>query len=74
MVAYVTERIMPGVVVVRHGAWYEPSGVKTALQPDGVDKRGACNFLTTSTDYPWVAGPVHASNIVEVQKISGGVV
>jgi len=40
--AYVTSRIVPGMVVVRYGGWYQPSDVQTALMPDGVDIGGAC--------------------------------
>jgi anaerobic dimethyl sulfoxide reductase subunit A len=43
--AHVTTRITPGVVDILHSAWYEPSQVETDLMPDGIDRRGACNYL-----------------------------
>jgi anaerobic selenocysteine-containing dehydrogenase len=70
--AYVTARIMPGVVVVRHGAWIRRSDKITALSPDGVDVRGAENWLTLSTDYPWTTGKVLSTNMVEVGKVEEG--
>ena len=70
---YVTSRILPGVVVVRHGAWVKPSSMTTALSPDGVDVRGAENRLTWSTDYPWTTGKLLSTTMVDVGKVEGGV-
>lgn len=72
MPAYVTSRIAPGTVAVGYGAWYEPSGVKTDLMPDGIDTRGQANFFTPSKHYPWVNGASHSSHLVEIEKVKGG--
>ncbi|MFH1381620.1 MAG: molybdopterin-dependent oxidoreductase [Chloroflexota bacterium] len=72
MVAYVTSRITPGVVIIRHGAWPELSQQKTDLMPEGVDRRGNDNFLTSSEYYPWVVGTLHCNNLVQVEKLGGG--
>ncbi len=71
MPAYVTSRVTPGVVVIRHGAWPELSQTKTALMPEGIDTRGADNFLTSSVYYPWVLGAIRCSNLVQVEKLGG---
>ncbi|MFC2025199.1 molybdopterin-dependent oxidoreductase [Chloroflexota bacterium] len=71
MPAYVTSRIIPGIVVIRHGAWPEPGQVKTNLMPEGIDRRGADNFLTSSEYYPWVVGAIQCTNLVQVEKLRG---
>jgi len=71
MPAYVTQRIAPGTTAVIYGSWYEPNGVKTELMPDGIDTRGAANFLTPSEHYPWVDGPCNSSHLVQVEKVKG---
>ncbi len=71
MLAYVTSRLTPGVVVVPHGAWPEPSKVKTDLMPEGIDRRGNDNFLTGSDYYPWVVGVVRCTELVQVEKYRG---
>jgi anaerobic dimethyl sulfoxide reductase subunit A len=68
MPSYVTSRMSPGVVHVRHGAWPELSQVKTDLMPYGVDMRGAGNFLTSSNYYPWVVGTINCTGLVQVEK------
>jgi anaerobic dimethyl sulfoxide reductase subunit A len=64
--AYVTSRIVPGVVCIHSGGWYLPSQVKTNLNPDGIDIRGNCNILTHDYLYPGMSMP--GASLVEVQK------
>jgi anaerobic dimethyl sulfoxide reductase subunit A len=66
--AYVTSRLMPGTVVVRFGAWYVPDEARSEKMPHGIDRRGACNFLTHDDLYPWVVGVQNCSNLVQVRK------
>ncbi|MBI2832447.1 MAG: molybdopterin-dependent oxidoreductase [Chloroflexi bacterium] len=63
--AKVTPRIMPGVVQIESGAWYNPDG-------KGVDRGGNSNVLTT--DEPSLAGNFSYNNcLVEVKKVEGQV-
>jgi trimethylamine-N-oxide reductase (cytochrome c) len=65
--AYVTERIMPGVVYVDHGARYDP------IVPGELDRGGAINCITpkaiTSKN---VAGMATSSFLVEVDNVNLG--
>jgi anaerobic dimethyl sulfoxide reductase subunit A len=58
--ARVTERIMPGVVDVPPGAWYDPD-------ENGVDRGGCANILTRDEHSP---GGAYATNtsLVQVEK------
>lgn len=58
--AHVTERIMPGVVDIPQGAWYDPDD-------KGVDRGGCCNVLTKDEHSP---GGAYCSNttLVQVEK------
>jgi anaerobic dimethyl sulfoxide reductase subunit A len=60
--ARVTERIMPGVVDIPQGAWYDPDA-------KGVDRGGCSNTLTRDESSP---GGALASNtgLVQVEKLS----
>jgi anaerobic dimethyl sulfoxide reductase subunit A len=58
--AQVTERIMPGVVDVPHGAWYSPDG-------KGVDRAGCANTLT-SEEYSPGGSFTYNTALVEVAR------
>ena len=57
--AKVTERVMPGVVVVYQGSWYNPN-------KEGVDLGGCANVLTNDIHSPGGAFPMN-SNLVQVE-------
>ncbi len=61
--ARVSERIMPGVVDLPEGAWYEPD-------ESGVDTAGCVNVLTSDRVSPGGAVPF-TTCLVQVQKIQG---
>jgi anaerobic dimethyl sulfoxide reductase subunit A len=58
--AEVTGRIMPGVVDIPHGAWYDPD-------EEGVDQGGCPNVLTKDTYSPGGSLPYNTC-LVEVKK------
>lgn len=61
--AFVTKRIMPGVISVPQGAWYQPrSG-------DGVDMGGSVNILTSLHPTPYAKGNGQHSALVEIEKV-----
>ncbi len=57
--AKVTGRVMPGVVVVYQGSWYNPN-------KEGVDLGGCANVLTNDVHSPGGAFPMN-SNLVQVE-------
>jgi anaerobic dimethyl sulfoxide reductase subunit A len=59
--AFVTERIMRGVVALAQGAWYSPD-------QRGVDTRGSINVLTSQRPTPLARGNPQHTNLVEVRK------
>ncbi len=61
--AYVTERIMPGVVYMDHGARYDP------IVPGELDRGGAINTITPhNTTSRNATGMVVSSFLVEIEK------
>jgi anaerobic dimethyl sulfoxide reductase subunit A len=59
----VTPRIMPGVVDIPQGAWYEPD-------KDGVDYGGNVNVLTSHRWTPFAFGTAQHTIMVEVEKLN----
>ena len=59
--AWVTERIIPGVICIFEGAWYNPD-------KDGID-RGACANTLTKDAYSGGGAAVLNTCLVEVEKI-----
>ncbi len=64
MPAYVTSRIMPGLIVIRHGGKYIPD-------QSGVDF-GASPSTLLGGDFESCITPAKASNLVQVEKYQGG--
>ncbi|EOI5818023.1 dimethylsulfoxide reductase subunit A [Cronobacter malonaticus] len=60
--AKVTPRIMPGVVALGEGAWYQPDA-------EGVDHAGSINVLTTQRPSPLAKGNPSHSNLVQLAKV-----
>lgn len=58
--AHLTERIMPGVVDIGAGAWYDPD-------ENGTDRGGCSNVLTSDQISPGGAVPFHTA-LVQVQR------
>lgn len=63
MPAYVTSRIMPGLIVIRHGGKYIPD-------ESGVD-RGASPSTLMGGDFESCITPAKAANLVQVEKCQG---
>ncbi len=59
--AKVTERIMPGVVALPQGAWYDPD-------ENGIDYGGCANVLTKNAISPGGAFTPHTA-LVEIKKV-----
>jgi len=59
--AWVTERIVPGVLAINEGAWYDPD-------EEGIDRGGCVNVLT-SDDYSPGGASVLKTALVQVAKV-----
>ncbi len=63
--AYVTERIIPGVAYMDHGARFDP------IDPNGIDRGGAINLITPHANTSQhVTGMAVSGFLVEVQKVT----
>ena len=63
--AYVTDRVMPGVVVVHHGAWFAPMDINGRR----IDVHGNSNTLTMDVPTSSLAcGNIASTALVEVEK------
>lgn len=60
--AKVTPRIIPGVVALGEGAWYDPDSQR-------VDQAGCINVLTSQRPSPLAKGNPSHSNLVQVEKV-----
>lgn len=66
--AYVTDRVMPGVVVVHHGAWFAPMDINGRR----IDVHGNSNTLTMDVPTSSLAcGNIASTALVEVEKWKG---
>ena len=72
LAAYVTSRMTPGTAAVHHGAWFQGGGAPTALDPFGMDMRGAPNILLNDIHLPHIVGALLTAGLVEVEKIAEG--
>ncbi|MEA1064642.1 dimethylsulfoxide reductase subunit A [Erwinia sp. HR93] len=59
--AKVTPRILPGVVALGEGAWYDPDKQR-------IDRAGCINVLTTQRPSPLAKGNPSHTNLVQVEK------
>ena len=59
--AKITETIMPGVVDIGQGAWYDPDA-------SGLDRGGCTNVLSSDRVSPGGAVPYN-TGLVQVQKV-----
>jgi anaerobic dimethyl sulfoxide reductase subunit A len=68
--AKVTPRIMPGVVSIPQGAWYEPESrnAETLGSRDVLDKAGCISVLTSSRPTPLSKGNGVHSNLCKIEK------
>jgi anaerobic dimethyl sulfoxide reductase subunit A len=69
MPAYVTSRMVPGVGDLFESTYYEPSGQKTDVMPDGIDRRGNCNLISRDIDLPYtIVDYYNCGGLVQVEK------
>jgi len=63
--AFVTERIMPGVISIDHGAKYDP------IVPGELDRGGAINTITPGkTTSPNATGMATSGFLVQVERVN----
>jgi anaerobic dimethyl sulfoxide reductase subunit A len=62
--AWLTERIIPGVISISEGAWYDPD-------EHGIDRGGCVNVLTKDAYSPGGASALKTC-LVEIKKYEGG--
>ncbi len=60
--AKVTPRMMPGIVALGEGAWYDPDTKR-------IDQAGCINVLTTQRPSPLAKGNPSHTNLVQVEKV-----
>jgi anaerobic dimethyl sulfoxide reductase subunit A len=61
--AHVTERVIPGVLAVSQGAWYERD------EATGTDVHGCINTLTTARPTPLAKGNPQHSNLADIEPV-----
>lgn len=61
LLAKVTPRVVPGVVAISQGAWFDADS-------NGVDRGGSINTLTTQRPSPLAKGNPQHTNICQVEK------
>ena len=62
--ARVTPRIMPGVITIPQGAWFDPK----VIDGKRVDVCGCINTLTAHRPSPYAKGNAQHNILVEVRK------
>ena len=69
--AKVTDRIMPGVISIPQGAWYDPESRDAATlgSPEVLDKGGCISVLTSMRPTPLSKGNGVHSNLCRVEKV-----
>ncbi|SHN68489.1 DMSO/selenate family reductase complex A subunit [Desulfovibrio litoralis] len=65
----VTKRIMPGVVSMPQGAWYNPESKNLDQNKNPIDQGGCVNTLTLYRASPLAKGNPQHTNLVEVVKL-----
>ncbi|HEY3365889.1 MAG TPA: molybdopterin-dependent oxidoreductase [Symbiobacteriaceae bacterium] len=65
IIAWVTERIMPGVVALTEGAWYDP---EEPGKPGSIDRAGCANVLTSDRPTPFAGATSQHTCLVQVAR------